>query len=222
MKQNAAAAASHAGGATKVVDALQRLVQKVGGVELHLVGHSAGSIILGHMLPLLAGRGLKAQTCTLYAPACSVRFALEYYGGARALDRRNLHVHLLSDERERDDTVGPYRKSLLYLVSRALESSHKMPLLGMELVFPGTRAKDVTKQDLWADEEEAMVKGWHEFWGKGANLHVLEDAQVSTGRRGRKIKAAHGSFDNDEKVILDTLRRILGRKPQYAVECLDY
>ena len=37
-----------------------------------------------------------------------------------------------SDSGERDDTVGPYGKSLLFLVSNAFERRRETPLLGME------------------------------------------------------------------------------------------
>ena len=38
----------------------------------------------------------------------------------------------LVDQREQDDRVGPYQKSLLYFVSNAFEDDRQMPLLGME------------------------------------------------------------------------------------------
>ena len=47
-------------------------------LELHFIGHSAGSILLGHLLERMAARP-KVKTCTLYAPACSVSFAVRYY-----------------------------------------------------------------------------------------------------------------------------------------------
>ena len=40
--------------------------------NLHLVGHSAGSILLGRLLPELYRWGLKVNTFTLYAPACTL------------------------------------------------------------------------------------------------------------------------------------------------------
>ena len=38
---------------------------------------------------------------------------------------------MLSDEYEEDDSVGPYGKSLLHLVSNAFEGSRATPLLGI-------------------------------------------------------------------------------------------
>ncbi|MDF3037167.1 MAG: family peptidase protein, partial [Paucimonas sp.] len=53
-------------------------------LELHIVGHSAGAILLGHFLDrLVALKGAHdvptVQTCTLFAAACSVGFAVEHY-----------------------------------------------------------------------------------------------------------------------------------------------
>jgi len=38
----------------------------------------------------------------------------------------------LTGKMEKDDSVGPYRKSLLYMVSRAFEEERKTHLLGMQ------------------------------------------------------------------------------------------
>jgi hypothetical protein len=220
MKQNAAASIEAGRGAVHLADALAALKSKLPQVEIHLVGHSAGSILLGHLLDVLPARNLTAASCHLYAPACTIRFALEHYVPAienKTLDRRRLHIHLLSDGNEICDTVGPYRKSLLYLVSRALESCHKMPLLGLEQAF------DAKNNPKWHESEIASVKAWQKFWSSSGNgLDVVSDKQVSTGSLGRRIQATHGSFDNDASTIETTLKRITGEKPAFSVEWIDY
>lgn len=220
MKQNAQASADAGRGCALLADALAALKTQVPKLEIHLVGHSAGSIILGHLLDLLPARKLAVASCHLYAPACTVRFALDHYLPAidnKTLARKRLHIHLLSDTNEICDTVGPYRKSLLYLVSRALESCHKMPILGLQQVFePKSNPK-------WHDSEQATIKAWQQFWqSTGNGLDVVADKQISTGSLGRKIQAAHGSFDNDAATIEVTLRRITGAKPAFPVEWIDY
>jgi hypothetical protein len=220
MKQNAQAAADAGRGCTLLADALAALKAQAPQLELHLVGHSAGSIVLGHLLDLLSARQLKVASCHLYAPACTVRFALDHFAPAvrsGLLDRKRWHIHLLSDTNEICDTVGPYRKSLLYLVSRALEGCHKMPILGLEQVFD---ARDNPK---WHDSEQETLKAWQRFWRTdGGTLSVVEDKQVSTGTKGRRIQAAHGSFDNDAETIAFTLRRITGAAPPFPIEWIDY
>lgn len=217
MKQNAEASAEPERGSVLIAEQLDALAKKVGKVELHLVGHSAGSILLGYFLDAAKRKGLEVKTCSLFAPACTLAFAAAHYGGAAGgvLSQADLHVHLLSDEREREDTVGPYRKSLLYLVSRALETAHKTPLLGLARVFDG--AKEAI--DSWNEGDRATVKAWQQSW-KG-QLHELDALQVTTGP-GTRIKAAHGCFDNDIDTITATLTRILGRAPAHRVESLDF
>jgi len=220
MKQNAASAVGESRGCTMLADALAQLQKDAPQAEIHFVGHSAGSIILGHLLDLLPKRNLKVASCHLYAPACTVRFALEHYVPAMENDvlaRKRFFIHLLSDAVEICDTVGPYRKSLLYLVSRALESCHKMPILGLEQTF------DAKANPKWHEDELDAVKRWQKFWSASGNgLDVVSTKQVSTGSLGRRIRACHGSFDNDAATIETTLKRITGEKPAFAVEWIDY
>jgi pimeloyl-ACP methyl ester carboxylesterase len=220
MKQNAAASVDVGRGCTLLADALASLQAQLPQLEIHLVGHSAGSIILGHLLDLLPGRQLAVKSCHLYAPACTVRFALDHYVPAidnDVLPGRRLHIHVLADANEICDTVGPYRKSLLYLVSRALENCHKMPILGLEQVY------ESKANPKWHETEQANLRTWQKFWqGLGAALDIVADKQVSTGTLGRRIQAAHGSFDNDAATIETTLKRITNEKPVFPIEWLDY
>jgi hypothetical protein len=220
MKQNAASAVEESRGCTMLADALAQLKKAEPQAEIHLVGHSAGSIVLGHLLDLLPKRNLEVASCHLYAPACTVRFAMEHYVPAmesKVLARKRFFIHLLADAVEICDTVGPYRKSLLYLVSRALESRHKMPILGLEQVF------DAKANPKWHEDELDSVKRWQKFWSASGNgLDVVSTKQVSTGSLGRRIRACHGSFDNDATTIETTLQRITGEKPAFDVEWVDY
>jgi hypothetical protein len=220
MKQNAQAASDADHGCTVVADALAALAKAASDVEIHFMGHSAGSIILGYMLSLMQQRNLKISSCHLYAPACTVRHALERYVPALengTLNRKRWHLHVLSDDNEICDTVGPYCKSLLYLVSRALENCHKMPILGMQQVF------DPKALPKWNDGEAEQVKQWQKFWsGSGLSLDIVSDKQVSTGSLGPKIRAAHGSFDNDATTIALTLKRITGSALSFPIEWIDY
>jgi hypothetical protein len=220
MKQNAAAAADPGRGSVLLADALVELKKEIPQLEIHLVGHSAGSIILGHLLDLLPERELTVASCHLYAPACTVRFALDHYVAAMekgVLGRKQFQLHVLADAVEICDTVGPYRKSLLYLVSRALETCHKMPILGLEQVF------DPRSNPKWHETELANLKEWQKYWATMGNaLNIVSDKQVSTGTLGRMIPAAHGSFDNDATTIATTLKRITGGAPAFPIEWIEY
>ena len=221
MKQNAEAARTEPDPTLGLaVTHLAALKQRVPSLEIHLVGHSAGAILLGHLLdalsdPAWAGPGgLKASSCTLLAPACTVDFALTHYLGAvgKALPNQDaLSVEILTDERERADTVGPYGRSLLYLVSRGLESHHKTPLLGLDTVW--------SKGGDWGNEALAkQVRRWRKQWHVPA---VLQGAQgdASDGRQSMPWK--HSTFDNDVDVITRTIRRIRRKKLVAAITALS-
>ena len=233
MKQNAILGAQPGNALALIAQELAALRQALEGqgdkLELHVVGHSAGSIVLGHMLDLFgAGASpLPVASCSLYAPACTVAFANAHYVAAvqraKILARENFHIDVLSDNRERDDSVGPYRKSLLYLVSRALEDMHKMPILGLLKAFDTECNRDEHWNEPRLDQIAPDLVQWQNFWwggsapsdffstGKGktgTTLGVVDRLQIESG--ARTIGAAHGSFDNDVDVVRATLERMLG------------
>lgn len=238
MKQNAAAASMKEDldrGAYLTTLALAELQKKVPALQIHLVGHSAGSIILGHMLDDFPRNKLKVASCSLYAPACSIDFAIRYYQKAiektKILTRNNFHVHLLTDENERADTVGPYRKSLLYLVSRALENHHKTPLLGMQAAFDSEKAKKGRHYTHWHQSALAPLRNWQKFWGSKTLDLVKTEEIIMVGKwtngevttRIKTIDSAHGAFDNDIEVLSQTIRRVVKKKVlEVAIDNLDY
>ena len=144
-------------------------------------------------LPGLGHRGRVVETCSLMAPACTIdfyestyRLALDKDGALACLVQYNL-----VDSREQGDTVGPYQKSLLYLVARAFEvldedapvPEHGRPLLGMEVQSKGL------------DHPRS-----HHIWYAGHD-------------RARTNSHSHGGFDNDLKTMNDVLATVLGKKP---------
>lgn len=129
------------------------------------------------------------------------------------LAKNALVFELLSDERELEDTVGPYGKSLLYLVSRALEQVHKMPLLGLAAAW----RLDGDRPDVFNRHKASDIKTWLKLWGS-TPPNLVNDKQVSDGLGW--IKATHGSFDNNVEVVGRTLERIVGKRLEFQVESL--
>ena len=212
MKQNAEAAATERNSTLGLtVKHLAALKQRVPSLELHVIGHSAGAILLGHLLDVLSDPawagpgGLKATSCSLFAPACTVDFALTHYLGAvgKALPNQEaVAVELLTDDRERTDSVGPYGRSLLYLVSRGLESHHKTPILGFDTVW--------SKGGDWGNDALAkQVQRWRREWRVPA---VQQGAQGEASDGTRSMPWQHGTFDNDVDVITRAIRRIRRKK----------
>ncbi len=207
MKQNARAAAKLNHPTLGIVtDYLTNLKAIYPKTEIHLIGHSAGSILLGYFLDILKDRKMKINSCTLLAPACTVRFALHHYkpaiGVRNVLQKSNLTIEMLHNDRELEDSVGPYGKSLLYLVSRALENYHRTPLLGM------AHAWDPKTLDSWHPALQKSVTEWQKFWGTSPQPKHHSGTHVSDGVD--RIPLAHGSFDNDVATMTRTIKRIVG------------
>jgi len=162
------------------------------GKKLHLAGHSNGSVLLGHLLDAIDTTGTPdlVSSCSLLAPACTVSFYKQRFfprlgGAADGVARLPaLDVYCLNDELERGDNVAlAYRKSLLYLISRALERQKNIPLLGM--------AK------------------YHDKVDSGPGLTV----RISNGAGGVTASRTHGGFDNDAATMNSVMTRILGAAP---------
>jgi hypothetical protein len=175
--------------------------------KLHLVGHSAGSIVLGQFLAALDRFNLKKLELTsihLMAPACTVAFFNERYG--RYLDgvgplklRDKLYLYALGHQLEFNDTVGfasfpaPYKRSLLYLVSRAYEDAPRTPIAGMQIYASGLKESSRLRVD-----------------------YSRSDVTAST---------SHGGFDNDAATLTSIMSRILqapAPKPPTKDELLGY
>ena len=165
MKQNAGAAAKAGGGLRLLAGHLAALRGEFRNLEIHLLGHSAGSILLGHLSDRLVAQKINMASLGLYAPACTMDFATDFLGRAlkaKRISKRRVSFDVLSDRRERDDSVGPYGKSLLYLVSRALEEVHKTPLLGLAATWDANDPKDIVNR-----KRHREVAAWLKLWGNG-------------------------------------------------------
>jgi hypothetical protein len=199
-------------------------------LELHLVGHSAGATLLGHVLEHVLAVEREAidriASCTLFAPACSVRFANQHYVAASAaglLPIERLWIECLSDENEKRDglpspSVGLYGKSLLYLVSRALDDTRKIPLLGLARAHEPKYASDT---DQWAGSHLPDVRTWQRTWrarGGARRTGIVIDSAVRYTKENDRVQATHGSFDNNIDVLSAMLRRIRGKELEAEIE----
>ena len=182
------------GGREAVKTLLEGNAKRSKPLQIHFVGHSAGAIFLAHLLDALdAMNPLKSpvSSVSIMAPACTVElFKRSYHprigktGVASGISK--LWQYNLIDQREQDDRVGPYQKSLLYFVSNAFEDERHMPLLGME-------------------KYDDLVPG-----KSGFTIHYAGRASSITDSH------AHGGFDNDRSTMNNILKNILGKKPSTA------
>lgn len=103
-------------------------------VRMHFVGHSAGSIVGSLMLDRLAREGMKFESVSFMAPAVRLD---TFQKTVEPLLKKGLIARYqqfsLTERAEEDDTTcGPYRRSLLYLVSESFEGGSTTPILGLE------------------------------------------------------------------------------------------
>jgi hypothetical protein len=222
MKENALRSTmTAAGGARAFAERLARspLANKL---ELHVAGHSAGSIFMAPLVELLSangaigadsllkatgarwdsaqGLGLPIKTCTLWAPACTTSlFHGAYMNAIREKRIASTALFTLSEGAEQDDhCANIYHKSLLYLVSNALEENprkfleaHGEPILGM---------------DKFLNLDNTLKRAI----GDGLIQHVIAPNGMQPGKIDASCATAHGGFDDDRPTVLATLARIRG------------
>jgi hypothetical protein len=152
-------------------------------VRLHFVGHSAGCIVAAHMIDRLVRMDqLRLASASFMAPALRVdafeRLLLPHLqSGAVA---RYQQFHLTEQAEEDDPTCGPYRRSLLHLVSESFEGGSTVPILGMRKHFDPL-----------------------------AQAQPLPHTRVHLAPGPSSSSSTHGGFDNDaltRQEVLDFIR----------------
>ncbi|HEX2009639.1 MAG TPA: C1 family peptidase [Roseateles sp.] len=201
MKENALAASRPGGAARLVLKHLTALAKEEPALEIHLVAHSAGAILLAPLVGLLGQAGLKISSCTLWAPACTVElFKSSYLPAISASVIQDFAVYALDDQTEQDDHCARlYNKSLLYLVSNAFEARQRVP--GVQ---DGTPILGL-QRCIQADAQLAKL-----FASKKARLVLAPDQ--AGGAEPLSRAQHHGDFDDDAATVKSTFARILNAK----------
>jgi hypothetical protein len=214
MKENARLASDHPHnkGAIQLIAQYVELAKKKlashdkAGWELHIVGHSAGSIFAAYALPLLSGLGIPLKSVQFLAPAIRVdTFKQLLLPGLEAGHTPLPSLYVMSDKLELGDSVGPYAKSLLYLVSNAFEGTREVPILGMKACLD---ADTVLAQlfDKAVDGRPALVVS------EGIPIDPAQEAAAI--KQGASVSHSHGGFDNDCATMNSVLTRVLGSAPK--------
>jgi hypothetical protein len=208
MKENAwRATLLNDGGARLVARHLAQLMDEIPNVEVHVAGHSAGSIFHAPLVQYITskgkmrgagwgstqGLGKKIATCTLWAPGIRMQdFHETYYPAIKSGGIERFSLYTLTDEAERcDHCANIYRKSLLYLVSNALEDDYAVPILGMEKFVQ----EDADLMALFNSDKARWVK-------------APDDKRDPGDSKARR----HGDFDDDPRTLMSTLEYILPRR----------
>jgi hypothetical protein len=108
--------------------------------RLHLIGHSAGSIVHSYLVDRFVKKGFTFETLNLLAPAVRVDVFEKYVVPLlknKTVKQLN-QFHLTDAVEQKDPTcknILGYNRSLLYLVSRSFEGGKTTPIMGMETYF---------------------------------------------------------------------------------------
>jgi Papain family cysteine protease len=224
MKENALLATLRAdGGARLVAEQLRKLIAKYPDTELHIAGHSAGSIFMapltqlitskgaintaslktetGYEWPTTQGLGLKIKTCTLWAAACTTGlFNNTYLPAIQSGQIGSFTLFNLKDTSEQDDHCAHiYNKSLLYMVSNSFEKKLRSPLR--------KDGEPMLGMDKFVTHHPTLP--W--LIKQGTVNYTLAPNENAPGTINASTASHHGDFDDDTPTVKATLARILGR-----------
>ena len=218
MKENAwLATVNEDGGARLTLQNLAAIMKADPQVEVHVAGHSAGGIFNAPLVQYLAtkgkittgrmagmdGLGRQIASCTLWAPGISIRdFKESYLPVIQNRTLRNFSLFTLTDTAENDDhCANVYHKSLLYLVSNALENVLGEPLLGME---------KFVRSD---PELVSLFRQPGHRWVKTPN-----NSRPPASSKARH----HGDFDDDPSTLMSTLATILPKEKMPKANIFEF
>jgi hypothetical protein len=206
------AAASHEPGATLFVERLKRYIDTLpaGRFEVHLVGHSAGSVFLGALLNRLIAHEISVDSLQLMGAAMTAREFSEVVVPHLGKGLGRFTAFNLSEKREQDDKCpgGPitlYFKSLLYFVARSLES------------LPSPMVRQTPMVGLEKSLAEPMSPADPRPLGAVIDPTRLVVSPTPTGAGepppdSRSHAIGHGDLDNDTDTLTSVLLRILRSK----------
>lgn len=113
-------------------------------VRVSAIGHSLGGIFVDHLLRHVAQKGYMhlLDSAFYLAPANTISFhqrtqqAIQDFCAVSPIRFFCLSLHAKNDLNEPSD-INPYPRSILYLISNALESTANTPLFGLEAYAHG-------------------------------------------------------------------------------------
>lgn len=191
MKLSAQAASAPNGGARVAADLAAAFLQaNAADIDVHAIGHSAGAIFHSFFLPVLTRPGVSVKSLHLLAPAVNIPTFKEHLAPLAGTGVDAITMFTMHREFERDDTAGPYPKSLLYFVHGSFEDPDETPILGLE-------------ENLTADGDITRLF-------TGANEIVFSVTDPSAPKRSSSRSIHHGDFDNDPPTMNSVCRRMLG------------
>lgn len=168
-----------------------------GDIEIHIVSHSAGSIFMGGVVEYLRRNDIPIESCSFWAPACTVDFFEQYYVPSLTTNHiKRAALFTLTGQQELDDTTAIYNKSLLYLLSNSFEEKAS-PFI------------DDTERILGMEKYSNLYSKY--FDTTDTFIRVVGNSEIQPSKYKLTSNASHhGDFDNDLQTRLSTLRFIKG------------
>lgn len=168
-------------------------------VKVHCLGHSAGAVFHAWFIPTLLAAGLASvDNLFLLAPAITVDLFGQRLLGLIGKDNgvAKLTTFTMDEKTELADNVMVYRKSLLYLISRALEPRVPTKVFGLEESIRS---------------EKTLVSLFNYPQGNGASAELIL-SPTGKGKPGSSTNStAHGGFGNEPDTLNSVVFRILGK-----------
>lgn len=195
---------------TYFLEKLVVLKQKHPDLVIDLVGHSAGSICICHLLNAVSERftTLKIRNVIFMAPACISDLFNENIVNKQNF-YQNFRMFTMRNELEIQDHLVPgiYTRSLLYFISGVLEDTADKPIAGLEYHLKGKLPSDHDSFKHYGDDD-AKLRSVREFLlAPDSNRLVL--SQTTTNQVGLNSNSTHhGDFDSDD-ITLQSLRDII-------------
>ena len=205
MQSSAQLASESDGGAAYVARKTRKLVKRFpSDVQVHTVGHSAGSIFHAHFMVKLAAHKVKVRSAHFLAPAIRNDLFHQTLTPLLGNEIKHLTVFTMNKRREKRDSVAKiYGQSLLYLIYETLERKRKTPILGLE-------------ESLRGDKKTTQLFGLR---GAQSNkAEVVFSPSDDTGGGSASNATTHGGFDEDRTTMESVLRRILNKRRGESIE----
>lgn len=171
-------------------DQLEEYINDIPNVRINLVGHSAGSIVICHLLNLIVkeNRNCLFETISFLAPACRVELFNKHIVDNTSKFKK-FRIFTMSDHYEtRDHLLGKvYPRSLLYLISGFLENGYDEYILGLERHIKAVKPYNIPE-----------LQKAHDFiYSQMEDRIVFSVTNGDAPYGGRSESKTHSDFDND-------------------------
>lgn len=167
-------------------------------VRLHLIGHSAGSIVHSHIVERLGGLGWNFETVNFMAPAVRMDvFNKKVVPAIKSGRVKRYHQFHLEEAMEQKDPTCKallgYGRSLLYLVSQSFENGDVPAKPGMQ-------------------RNATPILGMQRYFDQETQLASLKNVRAWASPCSATKSTTHGGFDDDDTTMQNIIALMQGKE----------